>query len=197
MRRMKIGVGSTLLLVFSIAVPFGYMAKGNYESIAWIIGMLYALGTAQMRKVPNAFHGTVTVLATAGFLVSLYFTGDNLHTASSVGMASVAFCHLYFWMSGRHGGPRRAEQTDGSGKGTARARFDRLSVFLSNFSYSLYLVHFSVLTYLWFYLHDDLRAWQLILLSFGLANIFAYGYFLLVERHFHKVGKMLKLRILR
>ncbi|MGZ6838928.1 MAG: acyltransferase family protein [Frankiaceae bacterium] len=196
-RRMKLGVGGALLLVFSIAVPLGYMAKGDYESLGWIIGMLYALCTAQMRKLPGSLHGAVTMLATAGFLVSLWFSDQNLHTASAVGMASVAFCHLYFWIPGRQDSSGSVSKPGGSVMAAASARFNRISVFLSSFSYSLYLIHFSVLTYLWFYLHDHLRAWQLILLSFVIANAVAYVYFLLVERHFHKVGKVLKSRILR
>jgi peptidoglycan/LPS O-acetylase OafA/YrhL len=197
LRRMKLGAGSTLVLMFSIAVPFGYMAKGSYEPLAWIIGMLYALGTEQMRKLPGSLHGTITMLATAGFLVSLYFSDQNLHTASSVGMASVAFCHLYFWRRGRQDRPASGSQPDRSSISAATARFNRISVFLSSFSYSLYLVHFSVLTYLWFYLHGQLRAWQLILLALVITNVLAYGYYLLVERHFHKVGRVLKARILR
>jgi peptidoglycan/LPS O-acetylase OafA/YrhL len=196
-RRMKPGIGSALLLVFAIAVPLGYMAKGDYESLAWIIGMLYALSTAQMRKLPGSLHRAVTMLATAGFLVSLYYSGQNLHAASSVGMSSVAFCHLYFWVSGRQDRPRSGSQPGNPGMAAATARFNRLSVFLSSFSYSLYLIHFSVLTYLWFYLHDHLRAWQLIPLSLVISNVLAYGYFLLVERHFHQVGKLLKARLLR
>jgi peptidoglycan/LPS O-acetylase OafA/YrhL len=187
MRRRKLGIGGALLLVFSIAVPLGYMATGSYESLGWIIGMLYALSAEQMRKLPGSFHGALTVVATAGFLVSLYVSDQNLHAASSVGMASVAFCHLYFCMPDRKDGPGFA----------ATVRFNQVSVFLSSFSYSLYLIHFSVLTYLWVYLHDHLRAWQLILLSLVAANVLAYIYFLLVERHFHKVGRLLKSRILR
>jgi peptidoglycan/LPS O-acetylase OafA/YrhL len=196
-RRMKLGVGSALLLVFSIAVPFGYMAKGSYESLAWIVGMLYALCAAQMRKLPGSLHGAVTMLATAGFLASLYYSNQNLHAASSVGMAAVAFLHLYFWVSGRQDGPGSGSKPGNAGLAGATVRFNRVSVFLSSFSYSLYLIHFSVLTYLWFYLHDRLSAWQLIPLSLVLSNVLAYGYFLLVERHFHKVGSVLKSRILR
>jgi peptidoglycan/LPS O-acetylase OafA/YrhL len=196
-RRMRLGVGSTLLLVFSIAVPLGYMAKGGYEPLAWIIGMLYALGTAQMRKLPASLHGAVTMLATAGFLVSLHYSGQNLHAANSVGMASVAFCHLYFWVSGRQDSRGSVSKPGNAGMAAATVRFNRISVFLSSFSYSLYLIHFSVITYLWVYLHDHLSAWQLIPLSLLTSNVLAYGYFLLVERHFHKVGKLLKSRILR
>jgi peptidoglycan/LPS O-acetylase OafA/YrhL len=197
MRRLKLGVGGALLLVFSIAVPVGYMAKGGYESLAWIVGMLYALSTPQMRKLPSSLHGILTILATGGFLVSLYYTDQNLHSASAVGLAAVAFCHLYFWMPSRTEGSGTRSKTYGSGRAAATVRFNRLSVFLSSFSYSLYLLHFSVITYLWFYLHDQLRAWQLILLALVITNVLAYGFYLLVERHFHKVGRVLKARILR
>ena len=196
-RRMKLGVGGVILLVFSIAVPVGYMAKGGYESLAWIIGMLYALSAAKMRKLPVALHGLIALLATAGFLASLYYGGQNLHAASSIGTASVAFCHLYFWLSGRKDGDGAASVPGGAVPRPATQVFNRFSVFLSSFSYSLYLIHFSVITYLWVYLHDQLSAWQLIPLSLVVSNVLAYGYFLLVERHFHKVGKFLKARMLR
>ncbi|SDL89985.1 Peptidoglycan/LPS O-acetylase OafA/YrhL, contains acyltransferase and SGNH-hydrolase domains [Arthrobacter sp. ov407] len=196
-RRMKLGVGGVILLVFSIAVPVGYMVKGGYESLAWIIGMLYALSAAQMRKLPVALHGLIALLATAGFLASLYYGGQNLHAASSIGTASVAFCHLYFWLSGRKDGDGTASVPGGTVPRLATPWFNRFSVFLSSFSYSLYLIHFSVITYLWVYLHDQLSAWQLIPLALVVSNVLAYGYFLLVERHFHKVGKFLKARMLR
>ena len=196
-RRMKLGVGSALLLVFAIAVPVGYMAKGGYESLAWIIGMLYAMAAAQLRKLPASFHGMLAILATAGFLVSLYYGGQNLHAASAIGTASVAFCHLYFWLSGRKERAAAAPSFDAARPAPATQWFNKASVFLSSFSYSLYLIHFSVITYLWFYLHDRLSAWQLIPLALVVSNMLAYGYFLLVERHFHKVGKFLKARLLR
>ena len=196
-RSRRLGVGGALLLVFSIAVPVGYMAKGGYESLAWIVGMLYAISTPQMRKLPTSLHGILTLLASGGFLVSLYYTDENLHAASSVGLAAVAFCHLYFWLPGRSEGSGTRSTSYRSGLAAGTVRFNRLSVFLSSFSYSLYLLHYSVITYLWFYLHDQLRAWQLILLALVITNVLAYGFYLLVERHFHTVGRMLKARLLR
>lgn len=207
-RRLKPGVGSIALLVFAIAVPLGYMAKGGYESLAWIIGMLYALAATHLRKLPGVFHALIALTATAGFLAALYYGDQNLHAASCIGTASVAFCHLYFWQSGRKK-PVTAQAADAVVPAEASAAaqpgwrwagsqwFNRLSVFLSSFSYSLYLIHFSVITYLWSVLHTHLSAWQLIPLALVVSNVLAYGYFLLVERHFHKVGKFLKARILR
>ena len=136
-RRMKLSVGSAILLVFAIAVRVGYMAKGGYESLAWIIGMPYAVAAARLRKLPASFHGVLAVLATAGFLVSLYYGGQNLHAASSIGTASVAFCHLYFWLSGRKDRPAAASGRGGGCPTPATHWFNRVSVFLSSFSYSL------------------------------------------------------------
>lgn len=199
-RRIRLGFMGSLVLVFSLAVPVGYMAKGGFESLAWIIGMVYALSNTQMKKLPVLFHAWVTVLATTGFLASLYYTSQNLHAASCIGLASVAFCHLYYLVGGRtktvpEDRPGGSGNTGGAANLLGRI-YTKGSLFLSSFSYSLYLLHFSLITYMWQFLHDHLSAWQLIPLSILLSNVVAYGYFLLVERRFHRVGTFLKSRLL-
>lgn len=198
-RKIRLGFMAGLLLIAALAVPVGYMAKGGYESLAWIIGMIYALCNGQMKKLPMSFHAWITALATAGFLTSLYYTSQNLHAASCIGMASIAFCHLYYLIACRPA-TASSKRVGGSVNATGSASFigqiyARGSVFLSSFSYSLYLLHFSVITYLWQFLHDQLSAWQLIPLSMLLSNLVAYGYFLLIERRFHQVGTYLKSRL--
>jgi peptidoglycan/LPS O-acetylase OafA/YrhL len=132
------------------------------------------------------------------FVAGLHYTGQNLHAAVTVAASAVAFCHLFFALEGRVG--RTADSGNSSTRGSLRVSagkwFVSGSIFLSSFSYSLYLVHFSVITYIWFYLHAVLSAWQLILLSLIICNLLAYAYYLLVERHFHKVGKWLKRHLL-
>jgi peptidoglycan/LPS O-acetylase OafA/YrhL len=197
LRKMKFGLGSALLLIFAIAVPVGYMAKGSYESLAWIIGMLYALASSRVARLPRSFHAWLVVLGTAAFLVALYYNRQNLHSASTILPASVAFCHLYFLID------RTAAQRSASGRrpGALQERLGRgftaFSLFLSSYSYSLYLLHFSVVSYIWHFLHAVLPAWQLIALSIIASNVLAFGFYLLVERHFHKVGKWLKGAMLR
>lgn len=196
-RKLKIGVFRALLLIFAIAVPVGYMAKGGYESIAWIIGMLYAVAADRMKKLPMSFHLWLTILGTAAFLVGLYYTKQNLHAAITVGSASVAFCHLYFLLDGVSNRPRTSSQASKVGAvATAGALFRRLSIFVSSYSYSLYLIHFSVVTAVWFFWHDNLKAWQLIPISFVASNVIAYLFYVLIERHFHKVGSFLKAKLL-
>ncbi|SDI85347.1 Peptidoglycan/LPS O-acetylase OafA/YrhL, contains acyltransferase and SGNH-hydrolase domains [Arthrobacter cupressi] len=196
-RKMKPGVGNALLLVFAIAVPVGYMAKGSYESLAWIIGMLYALAAGRVAKLPRSFHAWLVILGTAAFLVGLYYNRVNLHSASTIIPASVAFCHLYFLVDGI-----AAERSaDGLSRSTFKDRsgraFRAFSLFLSSYSYSLYLLHFSVVSYLWYFLHGTLPAWQLIALSILASNVVAFGFYLLVEKHFHRVGAWLKKVLLR
>ncbi|MET1152793.1 acyltransferase family protein [Arthrobacter sp.] len=194
----RIGFIRGCALVFAIAVPLGYMSRGSYESLAWIIGMLYAVGAERLRALPWSLHAWMAGLGAAAFWAGLHYTGQNLHAAATVGPASVAFCHLYFALEGRKhlrpvaGGPVAPRGVSG----TPRAVFHRGSIFLSSFSYSLYLIHFSVITYLWYYLHGTLPAWQLILLSLVACNLLAYGFYFLVERHFHRVGKVLKHHLL-
>lgn len=195
-RKIRLGFLSGFLLLVAIAVPLGYMAKGGFESLAWIIGMVYALSDKRMRKLPVSFHAWIFAVATAAFLVSLYYTSQNLHAASCIGTAAVAFCHLYYLIVGRRSIalPRRLGES-GNAIGSQRLMsriYAKGSLFLSSFSYSLYLLHFSVITYLWHFLHLHMSAWQLIPLSIFLSNLVAYGYFLLIERKFHKVGMFLK-----
>jgi len=197
LRKVKLGFGGAVLLIFAIAVPVGYMAKGSYESLAWIIGMLYALAGSRVAKLPRSFHAWLVVLGIAAFLVALYYNRQNLHSASSILPAAVAFCHLYFLFDGV------AAERSASGRvpGAFQERFGRgfraFSLFLSSYSYSLYLLHFSVVSYLWYFLHGALPAWQLIALSMIASNVVAFGFYLLVEKHFHRVGKWLKGVLLR
>ncbi|WP_180987317.1 acyltransferase [Arthrobacter sp. AFG20] len=191
----RMGILRVALLLFAIAVPVGYMAHGSYESLAWIIGMLYAIAAPTLRRMRVSAHLWLFGLASAVFAAGLHYTGQNLHAAVTVAASAVAFCHLFLALEGRAAGA-----ADSSARGRLRASaskwFDSGSIFLSSFSYSLYLVHFSVITYIWFYLHSVLSAWQLILLSLVICNLLAYAYYLLVERHFHKVGKWLKRHLL-
>lgn len=189
-RKLKPGFFTGLLLVLSIAVPVGYMAKGGFESLAWIIGMLYAFGVRKVAALPRAFHVMMVIVGVGAFLVGLRYTGMDLHSAATIIPASVAFCHLYFVVEN----PYPAEGAAPLNYGPV---FRKVSLFLSSFSYSLYLLHFSVLSYLWFFLHGRLPAVVLIVLSLVLSNVVAYGFYLLVERHFHRVGKFLKRSLLR
>ncbi|MDR6556252.1 peptidoglycan/LPS O-acetylase OafA/YrhL [Arthrobacter pascens] len=190
----RMGILRVALLLFAIAVPVGYMAHGSYESLAWIIGMLYAIAAPTLRRIRVSAHLWLFGLASAVFAAGIHYTGQNLHAAVTVAASAVAFCHLFFALEGR--AARTADAGNVPAQGGLRASagkwFVSGSIFLSSFSYSLYLVHFSVITYIWFHLHSVLSAWQLILLSLILCNLLAYAYYLLVERHFHKVGKWLK-----
>ena len=194
----RMGFLRVALLLFAIAVPLGYMGHGSYESLAWIIGMLYAIAGPTMRRLPVSAHLWLFGLATGAFFTGLHYTGQNLHSGITVVAAAVAFCHLFFAVEGR--AARTHDAGDTSDRGSLRLVagnwFVSGSVFLSSFSYSLYLVHFSFMTYIWYFLHSTLSAWQLIPLSLIICNVVAYIYYLLVERHFHKVGKWLKRHLL-
>ncbi len=197
LRRTKLGFGSALLLIFAIAVPVGYMARGSYESLAWIIGMLYALAASRVARLPRSFHAWLVVLGTAAFLVGLYYNRQNLHSAATILPASVAFCHLYFLIDGIAAKRSAAGRVPGAFQQRFARGFKSFSLFLSSYSYSLYLLHFSVVSYVWYFLHGVLPAWQLIALSIVASNVIAYVFYLMVERHFHKVGKWLKGVLLR
>lgn len=188
----RVGLLRVALLLFAIAVPVGYMGHG------WVIGMLYAIAAPTMRKLHVSAHLWLFGLATGAFLTGLHYTGQNLHSGITVAAAAVAFCHLFFAVEGRAG--RTHGTGDPSARGGLRAVagnwFVSGSVFLSSFSYSLYLLHFSFMTYIWYFFHSTLSASQLIPLSLIVCNVTAYTYYVLVERHFHKVGKWLKRHLL-
>lgn len=194
----RVGILRAALLLFAIAVPVGYMGHGSYESLAWIIGMLYAIAAPTMRRLHASAHLWFFGLATGAFLTGLHYTGQNLHSAITVAAAAVGFCHLFFAVEGKAARtPGNGDSQDGGGLRAIAGRwFVSGSVFLSSFSYSLYLVHFSFMTYIWYFFHSTLSAWQLIPLSLIVCNVIAYAYYLLVERHFHKVGKWLKRHLL-
>jgi peptidoglycan/LPS O-acetylase OafA/YrhL len=186
-RGVRLNVGWIALFVLAVAVPIGYFAQGSAHTGAWIVGMLFAANAPQLAKLPQRFHVALFLASTGTFLAALQHVGNNLSTPLTILPAAVAFCAAYFaWGAGTSSAER--------GRPAARMRLSVLLVFVSGYSYSLYLVHFSVVTYLWYFLHDALRAWQLIPLALVLSNIVGLGFWFLVERHFHRVGAMLKAR---
>ncbi|WP_159802588.1 acyltransferase family protein [Arthrobacter zhaoguopingii] len=195
-RGRKLNPGWIILLVFSIAVPAGYFALGSAHAVAWIVGMIFAFAGPQLMRLPRQFHIGLFLISTATFLAALVHVANNLSTPLTILPAAVAFCAAYFAFA--TGTATGAAAGEGAGRRRApsplREKGARVIVFVSGYSYSLYLVHFSVTTYLWYAFHDDLRAWQLVSLSFLVSNVAGLAYWFLVERHFHRVARLMKPR---
>jgi peptidoglycan/LPS O-acetylase OafA/YrhL len=182
----RLNLGWIALLAFAAAVPVGYFAQGSAHVVAWIVGMIFALNGPQLSKLPRQFHLCLFFVSSAAFLAALNHVSNNLSTPLTILPASIAFCAAYFAVASGSSAEHRIKPVRGA------EWLTRLIVFISGYSYSLYLVHFSVTTYLWYFFNDDLRAWQLLPLAFVLSNAAGFAFWFLVERHFHRVGRMLK-----
>ncbi|MHA7241035.1 acyltransferase family protein [Arthrobacter sp. TMS1-12-1] len=193
-RGRKLNPGWVILLVFAVAVPAGYLAQSSVHVVAWIVAMLFAFNSAQLRKLPRQLHLCHFVVSMVTFLVALHQVSNNLFTPLMILPATVAFCAGYFALdSGQRDGPTAGGTPTRSSGSTLLVTWRTWAILLVlGYSYSLYLVHFSTRTYLWQALHDNLSAWQLIPLALVLSNVVGFVFWFLVERHFHQVVRFLR-----
>ncbi|GGC99011.1 acyltransferase [Tersicoccus solisilvae] len=178
-RRRRLGVIGGLVLLFAAMMPLAYLGRNIALPLAWLIGMGYAFAADRLDALPARVHGWLVGLGVATFVYGCLTSHNNLDSAATIVPASVAFCSLYFLVK------RIPASLDPQGLTT------RLVQFVSDYSYSLYLIHFSVITYLWVWLHDDVPAWALVLGGFTLSNLLAMAFYALVERNHRRVAKLM------
>ncbi|MGZ4687031.1 acyltransferase family protein [Oryzihumus sp.] len=168
-----------LLVLVAGAVPVAELTQGSGLPLAWVIGMLYAFQHERMTTFSRRSHLGVVALGAGTAVVVLLHTGMNLyHPAVDVGIAA-ALLSLFHAVA-RDWAGLRTPVLSGAVK------------LASDYSYSLYLVHFSLLIYLQILLPDSWPAWLCILVAFTVANVAALAAWWLFERHYPAVGRRLR-----
>ncbi len=186
LRDRRIGVLGVVTLAFSLAVVVDTARHHEGLVLAWVMGMLYAAGTSRpwfTRAGPHRVLGVLGLCATPWLL----WRGDWDVYEEQVALA-LGLAILSTWLGFVHrpaGAPRPAPFGQ-------RARLRRAVTYLSDSSYSLYLVHFSLLIYLqtvpWLASHPAAA----ITGAFVLANGVAILYWYLVERHYPSVRRAIR-----
>ena len=157
------------LLLFALAPPFLSLASGSGLVLAWPVGMLFALADDSMRNARRGRLAVVCAFAATFALLRLLRNGFQVYDPTVVLGISVALIGGSFVLRP---------------PGVTQSRLGRWLLFQSDYSYSLYLVHFSVLIYLAEYLPRTLGPIASIVVGLLLANLVAACFWFLFERHY-------------
>lgn len=167
-RDRHIGPSMLLLLLFALAPLLVALSTGSGLVLAWPVGMLVALSETHLRRLGRQFFVATLVLAAAAAVAVWLRSGYDFYAPAFV------ICLAYVLIAS---GLRAMEGDSGSGPpGIIRL--------LSNYSYSLYLVHFSVLIYLQTYMPSSLNAAAAVGVALAASNVFALGFWWAFERHY-------------
>ena len=176
LRKRALGVLSWLVLIFATLT---FLERAGLV-VAWMVGMGYAWSDARLVTLGRATHLGIAVagLAVAATLLS---AGTSPYHWLVAGALAVAL------LSGYHVARHAAR--------SAPAAVLRSAAFVADYSYSLYLVHFSLMIYLLARGPRDSGAvapsWSLVLL----ANVAGAGFWWLFERHHVAVRRFVMARV--
>lgn len=175
-----------LVLLFAVGTTLGNAAGHPTVVAAWLIGMAYAMGVRWVERVPAAVHGAVVAAAALTLAVQVGRGAYDMYAPLVALALSVGLMSGYqAWRGLRTVGPPRPAVA-------------RLVEFVAGYSYSLYLVHFSVLISMAALLPPTGGSGILrVIAGFLLANLVAIGFWWCFERHYPRVGRALHGRLAR
>lgn len=163
-------------LVFAAATVLGTVEGGSGLMLAWLVGFAYAWWAPAMQAIPRPVHAGLTLLT----VLWLWWCFDVVHLgvyAPTVcvltGVAVVSGFHMLDWSAVL--GPVR-----------------RPVAFVSEYSYSLYLVHFSVMIWLVHLVEGRVTGPELYVLLVAAGNGAGLLWWWLFERHFGRVRDALR-----
>lgn len=172
-RRMR--AGTVLLLLFALAPLVVSLSTGSGLVLAWPVGMLVALAEPRLRRLARPLF-TATLLLAAGVALAVWLrSGYDFYTPAFV----VCFAYALTAYSMRDSEVYAASVPP------------RVVGSLSDYSYSLYLLHFSVLIYLQAYMPSGLDGLAAVAVALAVANLLAFGFWWLFERHYLAVRRRL------
>lgn len=182
-RKKNINLFSVMLFLVSIPVAFFYIhERGNGLIMVWGMGLVLAVlyNTVNTRLSDTAFW--LIVLAAGigiGYRTWYYREMYDLGTALFFGL--LVFACLF--------------PPNGLKKFITGKFFSGLSHFLASFSYSLYLIHYTLIElYLSFFKNPH---WSHLVILFIVCNIIAYLFYLPFEKNHHRFKNILKKRLTR
>ena len=175
LRKRALGVLSWLVLIFATLT---FLERAGLV-VAWMVGMGYAWSDARLVTLGRATHLGIAVagLAVAATLLS---AGTSPYHWLVAGALAVAL------LSGYHVARHAAR--------SAPSAVLRSAAFVADYSYSLYLVHFSLMIYL-LARGPELGGWSTFVSLVLLANVAGAGFWWLFERHHVAVRRFVMARV--
>lgn len=178
-RHERLGFGRIVAFAFAFIVPGYALALGNGLIIAWLAGMGFRLAQPAIARLPRNVHWTLALLSFAMTAATLKLNAWNFYS----GIAALLFASGLFMLF--HAWPAapstavRALSLRGVLKG------------LSEISYSVYLVHLSVILWLMTLkpqLEGSAGGFVVLVLA---SNAAAVAFYFAFERHYPAVRRRL------
>ena len=174
------------LLAVGLATLAGAATHAPGLLLAWAMGMLACIGRVRLARIPAALLAGValaTLLAALGLLAGNGWAFYAVPSALSLGVAFFATCFAL---------ARGSAQASGHAAAGAPSALRRTIAHLSNVSYSLYLVHLSLIVWADMMLGVDFAGPLAFGLMLLLANLAAWLFYLAFERHYHAVRRRMQ-----
>lgn len=168
------------LLIFAGGSLLGALHLGNGLLLAWLIGFAYAWWPDVVGSWSRPVHLAITVLASAWVWWTYAVMARQIYSpiaCALTGIAVMSAYHVIDW--GRLLGPVR-----------------RLVTFASDSSYSLYLIHFSIMVWLLKLLDGRVTGVRLYLLLVLACNVAGVVWWWAFERRFPQVRDALRRALL-
>jgi len=179
-RIFKIKLFQYLLLLLSLSFVVYYFGnRGNGLSVFWFIGALMTVVynskslMRQLHKMNRKVIFFFTTITIVGIFIRTYFLKNMYDTALALLLAT-ALIFIFSLASNNF----------------RTTRFSHFSNFLSKYSYSLYLLHYSIIVYTLNYFRP--YGYYGILIQFILCNVLAYVFYLCFEKNYRSVKTLLK-----
>lgn len=151
------------LSLAALSIPLFSLFTGNFLVLAWIIGAAAWFGREQIARIPR--RGAVIAALSCVAVLTAMATGNDFYSLPFVMAFSSALI---------------------LGNYVGHAPVTAATKFASDVSYSLYLVHFSLLIAAAIFL-PALSGITAVLVMFVACNLAAWGWWLAIERHHEEV----------
>ena len=172
-----------LLIILLMIISFVYVfininGRGIGLSIYWFFGFLVALINSRFDlKLKKNQYTLIIVL----HIIILLYRMIQYHSIYDVGVALIFSSFLFFLLN----------YQEGNNKVLNSKVFSKLSDFFASYSYSLYLVHYSLIIIFKQLFKENLNVSHFVLI-FILVNITAYLFYLIFEKNNYKLRTRLK-----
>lgn len=164
--------------LFALAVPLAAMIHFSGLVVAWIVGMAMRLAHDRLRQLRPALLAALAGVSFAIAAPRWSLTEFNFYDPLTAALLGVA---LFAFMTFRE-----------SGRARVRPLVDALVTGMSNISYSLYLVHLTLILYVAEWLPGMIgRPWALVAMLV-VCNAGATLFYFLFERHYPRVRRWLE-----
>jgi peptidoglycan/LPS O-acetylase OafA/YrhL len=166
-------------LSFPVAVWNAAAGGGKSLSLIWLLGAVAACALARIPiRGPHGARWTVwlVLFGAAGLLGRIAKVGLDGFDLQTAALGALVLFGVLIGLARQR---------------LATPRLERVCGFFASYSYSLYLIHNTVLVVVWETTRGSPR-WLSILIGVSMAHLVAYGLYLAFERHHRRVSRWLR-----